>query len=656
MPGVPVRSAESGIDLPIQTRAAAVRIHLGLNVSDSALVPSRQGSSTIYTNDEFRIEVAEYASKPRSIVRVQIHHLTDSDFTLNGFSVRLKISKDSFAGIWFPGSDVSSKTMMSAGPERAFEGIADANFGIPYAGAVNSKGRTAAALGMGHQNMPVVLSGNPLDNGQYELELRVTATLTGKSLDERFYVSNDSSSTWFDTAANYTDWVDGYTGYKQFPISATAYEPLYDTWYWSGDRVNQDLYLKTAELAAEVGARLFLADSGWDAPNGEYDKWLLGKTGDYKPPADKFPNLPATFEQIRSRFGMGIDLWLQPFAVGRESERYASTKNMHIQIPMNFNSVIAWSGVTREPVASPIGGNLETVNLCPRLNTTVTYLKNLFAEMENQYKPQGYWLDFIDGMATYCVAGHRHTYSTFGDGFKRSLDAIKSTVLASNPNAIVHFRARYANLFTKSFANIWQSEDSPGSYDQMRLNALRLRPFSKGVVFAADELFWPIGTPDARIAKFIMTSVMTGVPAFGANLLYATESERAMLKAWLAFYQENREELVKGKFSPWGSSIEVPNHKIEGTSATYAYIRNLDSTELIAENNIVYLMNATNNTAMTQNVRLAAGSPAYTATILNRYLTTQPGTIRVTPNAAGLLTFRGAVEEGGIVILKPALP
>ena len=651
---LPLGAASEDSKLSITTRVAPVVVQLGLAGSGLTYNLDRTSFSSVFSRDDYRIQITESATKARSIMRIRIDKTSGGEFTLNGFSIRVMLPKSSFAGAWFPGSDVSSGTMIAADPHHSVSGIADANFGIPYIGAITAKGRTALALGMGHQNMPVVIKGETLSDGSYALELKVTAEIRGTSIDERFYLSNDAIS-WFDTAANYADWVDAYTGYKQFPIGPTADEPSYDTWYWSGDQVNQDLYLQTAGLAAEVGAKLYLADSGWDAPTGEYNKWLLGKTGNYAPPADKFSNLAQTFEQIRSRFGMGIQLWLQPFAVGRQSDRYASTRTMHIQIPSDFNSVLAWPGVTSSPFTSPLGQNLETVNLCPRLSTTTTYLKNLFSEMATRYNPDGYWLDFIDGMSTFCVAGHRHTYSTFGDGFKRSLDAVKTTILAANPNATVHFRARYANLFTKPYANVWQSEDSPGSYDQMRLNALRLRPFSKGVVFAADQMYWAPGTPDTRVAKFIMTSVMTGVPAFGANLLYASESERTMLKAWLGFYQDHKEDLVKGKFSPWGTSIEMPNHEIEGAGGTYAYVRHPDSSELTASSKTIYLMNATDGASFTVKVRLPAGSlQAYSATTYNRYLVAQPGPMQIMPTGTGLVTFKGTVEEGGIVVLKPA--
>src|SRR5678809_52885 len=141
---------------------------------------------------------------------------------------------------------------------------------------------------------------------------------------------------------------------------------------------------------------------------------------------------------------------------------------------------MGWEGLAYEPFSLPLGNNLENVNLCPRMASTQAYLRNLFTEVATKYKPEGYWLDFIDGMPTYCIAPHTHTYPLFGDGLKRSLQTIKDTILTYDPDAIVHFRARYANLNTKPYANIWQSGDSPADFDRMRLNSMRLRPFSKG--------------------------------------------------------------------------------------------------------------------------------------------------------------------------------
>jgi hypothetical protein len=159
--------------------------------------------------------------------------------------------------------------------------------------------------------------------------------------------------------------------------------------------------------------------------------------------------------------------------------------------------------------------------------------------------------------------------------------------------------------------------------------------------------------PDSQVAKFIMTSVMTGVPAFGPNLLMSTDSELSMLHAWLLFYRNHKYDLVNGRFMPFGASIQMPNHKIEGLGATYAYIRNLDSTSIPAERDTVYVMNATPSSTFAFKVRLPSDAEQYDATILNRYLEAQPGMMRRAVDSNRVVAFEGSVDEGGIVILSP---
>jgi hypothetical protein len=127
-------------------------------------------------------------------------------------------------------------------------------------------------------------------------------------------------------------------------------------------------------------------------------------------------------------------------------------------------------------------------------------------------------------------------------------------------------------LNIKSFAYIWQSGDSPGDFDQMRLNTIRLRPFSKGVVFAADQMYWDEGTPEAEVAKFIMTSVMIGVPAFGPTLIWSPPETLEMLRAWLRFYRDFRTELATGKFSPFGQLTRQQRRELFPKSGKRGYI------------------------------------------------------------------------------------
>ncbi|HYR84070.1 MAG TPA: hypothetical protein VE422_08335 [Terriglobia bacterium] len=598
----------------------------------------------------YKTQISGSSTQPHNVIHVRVERLSGEPFRVGNFSITVRVPRSSIQGIWYPSASPSSNNVMSTDTNHSIDDIADANYGIPYIGAASYNLRNVFALGLGRQDLAVSIGGKAVDGNYYEFRLKALTGITTTVFDEQFYVSADSSMNWFETAQDYTGWVDELNKYQAFPISSRAYEPLYDTWYWSGDHVDDRTYTETAELASEMGFGTFLADAGWDTPVGEYEKWLNGRTGDYRPPPDKFGNLPATFDEIRDEHGLGVNLWLQPFAVGRASTRYRVTRTTHIQIPSATNVGLGWMGLAYSPFALPLGQNLETVNLCPRVRSTQTYLKNLFVEMEGKYKPQGYWLDFLDGLATYCVAPHQHSDALFGDGFRKTLDIIKTTILSSNPDAVVQFRAKYANLNTKPFANVWQTGDSPSDFDGMRLNSMHLRPFSKGVVFAADQMYWPDSTDEVSVSRFIMTSVMVGVPAFGPTLIYSPPTTLAMLKSWLGFYKAHQTDLATGRFSLFGQ-LKVPNHKIEGQDLTFAYIRNLDFSELSAEGRTIFIMNATDADHFSGRIRGALGVTTYRLNVLNRYLETEANEMAVTTDRRALLNLNIGVERGGMVVL-----
>jgi hypothetical protein len=270
--------------------------------------------------------------------------------------------------------------------------------------------------------------------------------------------------------------------------------------------------------------------------------------------------------------------------------------------------------------------------------------------MGAKYRPDAYWIDFVDGLSSVCVAPHTHTSDSFGEGLRKSLDAMRRAIRIVNPTAGVHFRAPYANLHTKSYANIWQSEDSPGDFDRMRLNSLRMRPFSSGVVIASDQLYWPSTADEATVSRFIATSVLTGVPSMGPDLTAAPETTFKMIRAWLSFYRRYQADLVSGRFSIFGQ-LNVPNHKIEAPNRTFAYIRNLDFQELPTNTKTIFLVNATEGTNLSGRIRGPATVRSYLVQVFNRFLEPEPNRMRARPHSNGILDLNVAVQQGGFVLL-----
>jgi hypothetical protein len=128
----------------------------------------------------------------------------------------------------------------------------------------------------------------------------------------------------------------------------------------------------------------------------------------------------------------------------------------------------------------------------------------------------------------------------------------------------------FANLNNKRYSQLWQPLDSANEFENMRLQAMKMRAFSSGVFIGMDEMYWKPNIPDSEAARFMATVVFTGIPYFGPNLLRESQPRLNMLKAWLQFYQDNKEDLAEGTFEPY-VDLTHPDQKIVGTRTTFIY-------------------------------------------------------------------------------------
>src|SRR4029453_13557411 len=145
------------------------------------------------------------------------------------------------------------------------------------------------------------------------------------------------------------------------------------------------------------------------------------------------------------------------------------------------------------------------------------HIQSLFERVSADYRPNGYWLDFQETIPFLCESFHTHR-NDFGEGFNLTQDTIKQAVLSAVDKPTMELRFPVANLNNKPYANIWQSIDSPGDFDTMRLCSMMMRPFGRGVGRGTDEIFRPPDETPATGSKFPATGVLGGVPPIGPIL------------------------------------------------------------------------------------------------------------------------------------------
>jgi len=122
---------------------------------------------------------------------------------------------------------------------------------------------------------------------------------------------------------------------------------------------------------------------------------------------------------------------------------------------------------------------------------------------------------------------------------------------------------------------------------------MKMRAFSSGVFIGTDEMYWEPNIPDSEAARFMATVVFTDIPYFGPNLLRESQSRLNMLKAWLQFYHDNKEDLAEGTFEPYGD-LTHPDQKMVGTRTTFIYYghRYAGPVECGSQNTRIYVVNA----------------------------------------------------------------
>ena len=568
-----------------------VLTNVSLQLSPSVEAWDLEGQNQ-YFGGGYHLSLTEESEGSGSRLKVTLVRDDQEKFTVQDFHTSWELTDPDLYAIWTYNHIPTQRLNYRALATESFGDLTTPNSGIPYALAANREGKNLLAIGVRSQNRVINLQGQPLESGGYQFALDTRLPYETERFEEVVY-TDTTPEDWFSTTRAYADWVDREQAYEPFPVVPACYYPMYDLWYWAFDDTNNGLYWTTLTRAKQLGFQSYLFDAGWESRPGEVFKWLEGTVGDYTHPEDKLPSFPGFLQYVKDRLRMNVVLWMSPYAIGRDSVYYRKTSRSHILF--DRGSIEYNGGVEIAPMTLRLGRRYdENVNLCPRDLGTREHLRSLFERVSADYRPNGYWLDFQETVPFLCESFHAHR-SDFGEGFNLTQDTIKQTVLSAVDKPTIELRFPVANLNNKPYANIWQSIDSPGDFDTMRLCSMMMRPFSRGVVMGTDEMYWPPDADPATVSKFTATTVLSGVPAIGANFEVAPRSHSNIVRAWLQFYRAYQNDLTNGDFLPFGD-FALPNHRIESPRAAFVYLRKIEGPAeipLAGQPETIYLVNCT---------------------------------------------------------------
>jgi alpha-galactosidase len=392
-------------------------------------------------------------------------------------------------------------------------------------------------------------------------------TIRTKEHREVVYL-NCKEGSWFDAIQDFTLTYDEETGVQIPPLHPNAADPLYCTWYAHGPMATQEKVLAELDMVRDLGFRNYVIDEGWFGREAE--AWQF--RGDYTPNPEKFPDMRKVVDAVHKR-GMNILLWVSPFQIAPKSSKYPELKGYLNkrdrlgELPYFLPMLGPWvTAAAKEPDVE------DRMELCPRTGITETYVPELVAGLIRDYNLDGLKIDFIDQVSVLpCTADHEHIYPTVGEAMARTVRAMDVAIRQVKPDAIIEFRLPYANIFLRPFATLYRAQDCPWDWDQNRRQCAWIKSFTPGYgpLPEADYISWRRDESVENVAKAVESAILYCVPSIGMDFTKLPESHLKIVKQWLRFYQEHKEEIIRGRWQPLEFDPHTSTFAIYGDRTTF---------------------------------------------------------------------------------------
>ncbi len=399
-----------------------------------------------------------------------------------------------------------------------------------------------------------------------------------KIYKDTLYVNADPDITWFEALTAYGAAVDTARNFQPHPVSKWALNPMWHSWYAHADRINEKQIREDFRRAHDLGATTIEIDAGWNIPSET--SYSLDGDGDYEFDKSRFPDAKGMIKAMHS-IGQRVILHVSPLVMG---------KNCKAWVKMNDCRTI-------------VGGKPCTY-LDPRLKKVHDYLLTSWENMFTQYDIDGLWYDFLEipDRPDKPAPGFDIVSPDIHVAYTKLLVELYNKAISLNSNALIILRRGFANLNAKVFCtHVWPS-DTPQDYNMNRRDIVYMKTFGPGVLTHACCTSWSISERDVNVARQMASIVLAGVPAFSVKLDESPETHNAIIKAWLSFYELNKEDFVYGQMIPLLPTPPSAALRIEGDKQAFfgffeAIPGLIEATKLVDK---IVLINAFNKRTVTR--------------------------------------------------------
>ena len=366
-----------------------------------------------------------------------------------------------------------------------------------------------------------------------------------KTFNDGIYVNANSAQTWHDALTDYADTVDAWRSFKPVPVGKNALRAMWHSWYAHADKIDQAQLADDARHAAALGIQALEIDAGWNIPPGV--NYSFDVEGDYDFNTERFPNTVGMVDEMHNQ-GLTVILHVAPLIMGKQAKAYGNMKDCMLNV-----------------------GGKPTDSLDPRLRKTHDYLLNAWEKLFRTYKMDGLWYDFLElaNEADPPPAGMPLVSSNLHEAYTLLMQALYKKAMALNPDAVIILRRGSANLNAKTYSTHAWPMDTPQDYNMNRRDVVYMKSYGKGITTHACCTSWPISESSENVAHQMASITMAGVPAFSVKLAESPETHNAIIRAWLKFYDTNKEDLVLGHLTPLLPTPPSAALQIEGKDQAF---------------------------------------------------------------------------------------
>lgn len=492
-------------------------------------------------------------------------------FALRDLSIEWTIPIVDMHGLYFCGNPMAELSYL---PFWKMRKQTCANRGIPFIALINRNGENRAAFGLFDQITETTITAELSEITRcysFRLQKPANKDSAGQMIPvdgcwkEVLFISV-APQQWHDALKNYVVLSDQTTQPTYMPVPDHAFDPVFCTWTAIHHDVSHDWIMRNARLAADLGFRTWITDDGWFLDNGRFADY--SRVGDWMPSAKKFPD----FRQhvlAAQELGFRYVLWVAPFMVGKDSD--AAQRYAHLlttgQEPEGFNNLSPWHDETQEIIAA------------------------LLERLVRDYNLDGLKIDFLDSISMRSLRLEGARDDTLGSSIYHLLQSVTARLLTINPDLLIEYRNSYANLASRSYANIYRSSDVPLNFTLNRWQAVMLRLLTPDRAVHLDPALWHCDDRDENVAAHLI-NLMVGVPMVSIELDQYPQSHLDLIRYWIGFYNAHRDTLIHGKFEPVLRQGYIPAVHFVGEKETIIALYEDMPISLETHAETVWLLNA----------------------------------------------------------------